>query len=115
MLGEIELLRGRLRAADESFAKACRTNPRAVGGFFLRGYIAWKDGEDEAGHELLKSAQKARGEIWKPEGAMAEGDVANRMHSDETPLSQFWESWGGELDPETAFGPLHGFLEGWRR
>ncbi len=115
MLGEIELLRGRFRAADDSFEKACRTNPRAVGGFFLRGYIAWKDGEDEAGRELLMSAQKARGEDWKPEGAVAEGDVANRMHSDETPLSRFWESWGGEVDPETAFGPLDGFLEGWHR
>jgi len=110
MLGEIELLQGRFRAADERFEKACRTNPRAVGGFFLRGYIAWKDGENEAGRELLNGARKARGEDWKPEGAVAEGDVASRMHSEETPLSKFWENWGGELDPDSAFGPLHEFL-----
>ncbi|MFV2073084.1 MAG: tetratricopeptide repeat protein, partial [Thermoanaerobaculales bacterium] len=111
MLGEIELLLGRSRAADESFEKACRTNPRAVGGFFLRGYIAWKDGEDAAGREFLMSARKARGEDWKPEGAVAEGDVAKRMHTEETPLSRFWESWDGEPDPDTAFGPLDEFLE----
>jgi len=114
MLGEIELLRGRFSAADGSFEMACRTNPRAVGGFFLRGYIAWKNGEDEASRELLISAQKARGEDWKPEGAVAEGDVARRMHSEETPLSRFWEDWDGQPEPGTAFRALDGFLEGWK-
>jgi len=84
-----------------------------VGGFFLRGYISWKNGEDEGGRELLIAAQKARGEDWKPKSAVAEGDVAKRMHTDETPFSRFWEHWDGELEPDAAFGPLGRFLEGW--
>ncbi len=114
MLGEIELLQGRVRTADETFENACRTNPRAVGGFFLRGYIAWKNGEDEASRELLMTARKARGEDWKPEGAVAEGDVAKRMHTEETPLSRFWEHWDGEAVPDAAFGTLDAFLDGWK-
>jgi tetratricopeptide (TPR) repeat protein len=114
MLGEIELLRGRFRAAADDFENACRTNPRAVGGLFLRGYIAWKNGDDHASRELLRTARQARGEDWKPVGAVAEGDVAKRMYTEETPLSRFWESWDGEVAPDAAFGPLDGFLEGWQ-
>jgi Flp pilus assembly protein TadD len=114
MLGEIELLRGRFRAAADDFENACRTNPRAVGGLFLRGYIAWKNGDDHASRELLRTARQARGEDWKPVGAVAEGDVAVRMYTEETPLSRFWESWDGEVAPDAAFGPLDGFLEGWQ-
>ena len=114
MLAEIEIMQGRSRAADESLETACRTNSRAVGGLFLRGYIAWQDGDDEASREFLNSAQKARGEDWKPEGAAAEGDVVHRMHSEETPLSRFWEQWRGELDPGTAFAPIREFFDDWQ-
>lgn len=83
-----------------------------MGGLFLRGYIAWKNGDDHASRELLRNARQARGEDWKPEGAVAEGDVAKRMHTEETPLSQFWETWDGETAPDEAFGPLDTFLDG---
>ncbi|MEJ2086487.1 MAG: FG-GAP-like repeat-containing protein [Acidobacteriota bacterium] len=39
VLGELSLIQGDLELADERLALACRTNPKAVGGFFLRGYI----------------------------------------------------------------------------
>ncbi len=110
VLGEIALLQGDPELADERFELACRTNPKAVGGFFLRGYVAWKRGDGEAATELLRAAQDARGEAWKPEGAVAEGDVASRMHREETPLARFWEAWDGTPDPQTAYGPLDGRL-----
>ena len=40
------------RAADDHLARATYTNPRAVGGFFLRGYLAWKRGDEAAAREL---------------------------------------------------------------
>ena len=110
VLGEIALMQGDRARADERFAQATRTNPKAVGGFFLRGYIAWKDGESAEAVRQLEAAQAARGEAWKPEGAVAEGDVAGRMHREVTPLSLYWESWDGTPDPQMAFVELDAFL-----
>jgi hypothetical protein len=90
---------------------ACRTNPRAVGGFFLRAYVAWRAGDTGRARELLRQAHQARGPEWKPEGSVAEGDVARRMHQDETPLSRFWQTWDGRDDP-AALAPLHEHLAG---
>ncbi|HEX6202061.1 MAG TPA: FG-GAP-like repeat-containing protein [Thermoanaerobaculia bacterium] len=106
LLGEIALLQGQPRRAAERLELACRTNPRAVGGFFLRGYVAWSAGDRAAARDLLRRAAEARGPDWKPQGTVAEGDVAARMHRDESPLAVFWESWDGGLDPDAAFGPL---------
>jgi enediyne biosynthesis protein E4 len=106
LLGEIALLRGEPRQADRHLEHACRSNPRAVGGFFLRGHVAWQAGDGEAARDLLRQAAAARGPEWKPKGAAAEGDVAARMHRDGTPLADFWESWDGSLDPDAAFAPL---------
>jgi tetratricopeptide (TPR) repeat protein len=110
VLGEIALLRSDLDAAASRLEAVSRTNPRAVGALFLRGYIAWKRGEQEEARRLLKGAQKARGPDWKPQGAVAEGDVARRMHQDETPTSRFWEQWDGKPDPAPAFHALDSFL-----
>ncbi len=107
VLGEIELLLGEDREADEHLAQACHTNPKAVSGFFLRAYLAWKRGEEEASIQLLERAVAARGEEWKPEGAVAEGDVAQRMHAESTPLSAYWEGWDGTTsDPAAIFARL---------
>jgi Flp pilus assembly protein TadD len=111
LLGEIALLQGEPRRAAERLELACRTNPRAVGGFFLRGYVAWRGGDREAARDLLRRAAEARGPDWKPRGAVAEGDVAARMHRDESPLAPFWEGWDGTPDPAAAFGPLAAHLE----
>ena len=42
----------------------------------------------------------------QPEGAVAEGDVQERMHTEATPLSIFWESWDGGSDPAAAYAAL---------
>ncbi len=106
VLGEIALLEGDRELADQRFEWACRTNPKAVGGFFLRGYLAWKRGEAQAASALLAQAHAARGEAWKPEGTVAEGDVATRMHREQTPLTGFWEAWDGTPDPAVAFAGI---------
>lgn len=109
-LGEIAILRGNTKEALERLEWACRTNPRAVGGFYLRAYIVWKGGDAAASVALLRSALSARGPEWKPQGAAAEGDVRARMHVETSPLARFWESWSGTADPSTAFGQLDAFL-----
>ena len=40
VLGKLSLLKRNYRLAGERLELACRTNPRAVGGFYLRGYMA---------------------------------------------------------------------------
>jgi len=109
-LGETALLRGDVTLAEERLRLACQSNPRAVGGFFLRAYISWTQGDRAASVELLRAAQTARGDEWKPEGAAAEGDVARLMHREETPLWRFWREWDGGQDPATAFRGLQEYL-----
>jgi tetratricopeptide (TPR) repeat protein len=110
VLGEIALIRAEDALADRRFEWACRTNPRAVGGLYLRGYLAWKAGRRAAASAYLARAAEARAEAWKPTGAVAEGDVALRMHREVSPLSSYWEGWDGSLDPDLAFAELHSFL-----
>jgi len=109
-LAEIEILSGHPDAARERLEWACRTNPRAVGGFFLRAYLAHSEGDSAASAELLRAAQAARGPEWKPLGAVAEGDVRETMHVEISPLARFWESWDGGSDPDAAFARLRSFL-----
>ncbi|HSM13651.1 MAG TPA: tetratricopeptide repeat protein, partial [Thermoanaerobaculia bacterium] len=114
-LGELALLEGDLGAAERSLSLATRTNPRAVGGFFLLGWLALQRGDERAAGELLESAQAARGPEWKPEAAVAEGDVLTRMHVESGPLDAVWEGWDGGSDPTVAFAPLERLLEQRRR
>lgn len=108
-LGEVALMRGRASAAEERLEWVCRTNPRAVGGFFLRALLAWRAGDVEGAGQLLEQARQARGPDWKPVGATAEGDVERGQHRDTTPLSRFWLAWDGAGPPE-AFEGLEAFL-----
>ena len=110
VLGQIALMRGDDVLAKRNLEANTGTNPRSTGGFFLQAYLAWKRGENEASEALLKKAQATRGEDWKPEGTAAEGDVAQRMHKEVSPLSIYWEQWDGTLDPDTAFSSLDHYL-----
>jgi hypothetical protein len=112
-LSEVMLLRGQFEQADMQLANVCRTNPKAVGGFFLRGYLAWRNGQTAAAQELLQAARNARGKDWQPQGSTAEGDVLHRWHAEQTPLAQFWNEWDGATsDPAKAFAPLDKRLTG---
>ncbi|MDH3524388.1 MAG: FG-GAP-like repeat-containing protein [Acidobacteriota bacterium] len=106
-LGEVDLMLGDDAGAEERLEWACRSNPRAVGGFFLRAYISWRRGDGAESVRLLEAAREARGSEWKPEGAAAEGDVKARMHQEESPLARYWQTWDGTPDPDTAFAALH--------
>lgn len=106
VLGEVALLRGNPKLADERLTAATHTNPRAVGGFFLRGYLAWQRGDVESARQLLDQTRKALGPDWQPKGATSEGDVKQKQHVESSPLSGFWSSWDGQQDPATAFAAL---------
>ncbi len=108
LLGELDLMLGDADAAAERFDHVLQTNDRAIGSHFLLAYLDWLDGQDYDGR--VAAIRAARGPDWKPEGAVAEGDVATRMHSDETPLSGFWQRWDGATDIEDSFRQLRGFL-----
>jgi len=110
VLGELALVQGDDDLARQRFEWNTGTNPRSTGGFFLQGYLAWKRGDSEAAARLLEKAHETRGEDWKPEGTVAEGDVASRMHKEVSPLSIYWEQWDGALDPDLAFEPLATYL-----
>jgi len=110
VLGQIALMRGDEELAQQNLEWNTGTNPRSTGGYYLQGYLAWKRGDDEASVALLEKALGTRGEDWKPEGAVAEGDVAQRMYKEVSPLSIYWEQWDGTLDPETAFQSLDRYL-----
>ncbi len=94
---------------EVGLALACRTNARAAGGFFLRGYVAWRQGDEARARELLVQARRALGESWVPKGATSEGNVRQKMHTDATPLSRFWDEWDGTATSRN-FAALDGFL-----
>ncbi len=106
VLAELYLIDGDDAGARKRFEWVCRTNPQADGSFFLRGYIAWKRGDNAKARAMLEAAVEARGPAWKPEGAVAEGDVKQKMHVDATPLLPYVAAWQGDLDPDKAFAEL---------
>jgi enediyne biosynthesis protein E4 len=109
-LGEIALLRGDAAKARAHLFNACRSNPRAVGGFFLQGYLAWQRGDAAEARELLEQAREALGQEWQPKGSTSEGDVTQKWHIENSPLTRFWEEWDGRPDPATAFIHLNAHL-----
>lgn len=106
VLAEVALLRGDTRLADERLAAATHTNPKAIGGFFLRGYVAWKRGERATAKQFLEQTRTARGPDWQPKGATSEGDVKQKQHLESSPLASFWLQWDGQPDPAPSFAAL---------
>ena len=114
ILGEVAVAMGNTAAADQRLRWVCSSNAKAVGAYFLRGYIAWKDGNRSEARSLLERASAARGTEWKPKGSVLEGDVNRRMHAEAAFLSSYWDRWDGSLDPGKAFEPLRAYLAGRR-
>jgi hypothetical protein len=112
LLGQVELARGNMAAAQSRFVQACQANPRAGSAWFLRGYIAWKRRDMREATAMLAEARNARGRDWKPAGTVLEGDVRSRMHSDSGFLNLFEQRWSGDTDPPRAFASLDSFLRG---
>ncbi len=112
VLAEVRLLEGDLAEAGRGFEAVCQTNSGDSKAQFLRGYVAWKSGELDASRRALEAALAARGPEWKPEGTVAEGDVAQRMHLEESPLAGFADGWNGAIDPDAAYRALDAHLAG---
>lgn len=106
VLGEVASLRGDLPLAEKRLAATTHTNPRAVGGLFLRGYLAWKRGDPPAARQLLEPALTALGPDWRPKGTTSEGDVIQQQQVEQTPLTPWRETWRGQVEPEAAFQRL---------
>ena len=109
-LGEVALMRGRASVARQRLALVCQMNPRAARGFFLLGYLRWKQRDIGGATALLEDARQAQGPDWKPKGATAEGDVVRKAHTETTPLSRFWERWDGSSAPGRAYAQLDAYL-----
>jgi tetratricopeptide (TPR) repeat protein len=92
LLGEIDLIQGELGKAEQRLAWVCRSNPRSVVGFYLRGYIAWKSGDRAGARSFLSRAMQAQKQEKKPKGSTSEGDVRLKMHTDASLLSSFVEN-----------------------
>jgi enediyne biosynthesis protein E4 len=105
-LGEVALLSGDYAEAERQLALVCQANEQSVAGFFLRGFIAWRQEQAPATRALLGIAAEARAAGGLPGSQLMEGSVTTAMHTDETPLSAFTGAWGGELDPRKAYTPL---------
>jgi lipopolysaccharide biosynthesis regulator YciM len=112
VLGEVTLMRGDLPKAEEQLQAVCQTNIKAVGAFFLRGYLAWQWGKQSEARALLGHAREALGKDWQPKGATAEGDVQAKHHVEASPLIHFWDRWDGTDDPDRTFAPLADYLKG---
>jgi type 1 glutamine amidotransferase/Tfp pilus assembly protein PilF len=109
-LGEVLLMRGDLTTAEQQLTRACMTNPRAINGQFLRGYLAWKRNDSEGAKAFLEKTRAALGPDWQPKGSTSEGDVKRKHHINASPLARFAENWNGINDPATAFAALDTFL-----
>ena len=110
-LGEVALMRGRRALAAERLSAACRTNPRAAGGFFLLGYMRWKQDDLAGAKQQLAKARQALGPEWKPAGSTAEGDAAGKQYAESTPLARFWETWDGAATPATAYARIDAYMK----
>lgn len=110
VLGEVALLRGDPRLAEQRLHAVIRTHHRSVGGHFLLGYLAWRRGDEAGARAHLQAARQALGPDWQPKGATSEGDVQRKQHSEATLLTSGWEAWDGQTEPERTFAPLHARL-----
>jgi len=64
---------------------------------------------------MLETAREARGRDWKPTGAVLEGDVQRRMHSESGFLNVFEQQWEGSMEPVRSYGQLDAYLRLLRR
>jgi tetratricopeptide (TPR) repeat protein len=124
-LGEVVLVRGKPEEALEYLSLANRSNFRAVEGYYLRGYIRWKEGRDDEARELLAEAiEQSRAKKVVP-AVPGEGDTKVDAELPPTRMEEkllfkrFWDGIGdrhegNEVGPgalESEFHPLDEYVE----
>ena len=74
-LGEIALIRGEMRRAEDYFKAVTGSNYRSVEAHFFQAYLAWKGGDSTDAVEHFSMAVRS-GERHEPiQGVMSEGDT----------------------------------------
>ena len=101
------------KSADERPRRRHRTNPKAVGGFFLRGYLAWKRGDDAAA-KFLEETRTAPRRLAAQRRDQRRRRETKSSTSRTTPLTRFWESWDAVAETGRSFATLDSFLNGRR-
>jgi tetratricopeptide (TPR) repeat protein len=74
-LGEVALLRGDRKTASDQFGAVMVTHPRSVEAHYLKGYVAWKDGDKAAAAALYQQAQALASAPQPVPQAPSEGDT----------------------------------------
>ncbi len=108
--GEADLGLGHDIPAAQTFAHVCQTNPHEAAAWFLRGYIAWKRGNNHEAEAMLAAAKQALGPDFKPAGAVSEGDVRQTMYGEAGFLNTFEQHWDGTPSPGPAYSGLDNYL-----
>jgi len=106
VLGEVELMRGNPAAAQQRLEWVVRSNSQSGEGFFVLAYLAWRAGDESEATRRLDQASGTRTEDWKPAGAVAEGEVRQKMHVEAAPFEDLYSAWDGTRNLEVAFEPL---------
>ncbi len=97
-LGEVALLRGDLATAVRQFDAVNVTHPRSVEAHYLKGYVAWKRGEQAAAAAQLREAMALASAPQPAPQAPSEGDTKRGT----TPLvvrATHCQLFGDQLDP----------------
>ncbi len=74
-LAGVELVRGEEEEARKLYELATRSNHRAVEGYYIRGYLCWKRGEEEQARELLLKVIEQSKKPVMVAGVPGEGDT----------------------------------------
>lgn len=74
-LGQVELIRGDLTSAQHYFSDVTASNFKSVEGYFLNGYISWKNNDIPTAKSLFENAIKYSKPMKPVTGVMGEGDT----------------------------------------
>lgn len=119
-LAEVKLMRGDEARAVELLELANQSNFRAVEGYYLRAYVAWRRGDEARARALLGEAAGNAGTPAPPAGVAGEGDTRPGLRhvpstmEDKRGLPRAWEGIGSRdparVDLAVEFEAIEGRL-----
>ena len=78
-LGQIALIQGNLPEAQSYFDAVTGSNFKSVEAYFLKGYIAWKQGAARRAEALFAEAVRQAQPNEPPQGVLGEGDTKTNL------------------------------------